>query len=172
VTGAGAPRGRLRPNSPPQWDSPWLKWLEQVQDLSGVRHYGQDSTFNRLRQWWQEGRSPAAAADWLARKPTVEKPNCYACQFRHSIPGDAHSECRAPGSSVLRSMDFMVKALAAPPEGDLVVAFDKGPGGPAMTIGFDVYGVQQGYAIWPLNFDPLWLKQCTAFSPKVATDDA
>lgn len=33
----------------------------------------------------------------------------------------------------------------------------------SMNIEFDVGAIQQGWATWPFNFDPIWLKQCTGY---------
>ncbi len=36
----------------------------------------------------------------------------------------------------------------------------------------DEYGIKSGWFIWPLNFDPVWLKSCDGFSTKQEDKDA
>jgi hypothetical protein len=28
----------------------------------------------------------------------------------------------------------------------------------------DIHGIRSGWFMWPLNFDPVWLKSCNGFS--------
>ena len=64
------------------------------------------------------------------------KPNCYECEYRGIIPGDAHSCCRHPGKAT------------------------------ELNIKGDPHGVRCGWFMWPMNFDPIWLLNCDGFKQK------
>jgi len=34
------------------------------------------------------------------------------------------------------------------------------------------HGVRMGWFAWPYNFDPVWLLECSGFTPKVPAHDA
>lgn len=63
------------------------------------------------------------------------KPECYKCKYRQTIPGDAHSKCTNPKS------------------------FDQ------LHIKANKIGIQGGWFCWPFNFDPVWLENCNGFKP-------
>lgn len=62
----------------------------------------------------------------------MEKPNCYKCVHKLSVPGSAHSRCN--------NFDARVQG--------------------------DPYGIRSGWFMWPLNYDPTWLRSCDGFSDK------
>ena len=73
-------------------------------------------------------------------RPALDgKPNCYACRHRRSISGDAHSLCAHPN------------ALAA------------AAGIPVMTVKGHPHGIRSGWFVFPFNFDPVWLLECSGF---------
>lgn len=83
-------------------------------------------------------------------------PNCYECKHRGSLAGDCHSQCNHPK---INESD----RLLAP------VAMVLGMPSQAMKqldIQLDSYGVQMNWAIWPINYDPIWLKNCNGFEKK------
>lgn len=73
-----------------------------------------------------------------------EKPNCYKCQYRGTIPGDCHSRCNHP------SVGQDINNLAV-----------KG----------DAHGIRSGWFMWPANFDPTWLLTCNGFTAKKEADN-
>jgi hypothetical protein len=80
------------------------------------------------------------------------KPNCYKCKYRGGVPGSAHSSCRHPAASPI-----------------YLLVFTAGKGGftsPTISIQGNTHGVRSGWFFWPLNFDPVWLEQCTGFEEK------
>lgn len=69
-TGKAFPGVRVRylpmspaPNRDP-WRSHWLRWLEEVQNLCGLRAYDA-ATYRQLVARHSVGESPQDAADWL-----------------------------------------------------------------------------------------------------------
>lgn len=73
----------------------------------------------------------------------MNKPNCYKCEYRGTLPGDAHSCCKYPDA--LHRPGHMTKMLC---------------------IKGEQRGIDNGWFIWPFNFDPIWLKRCDGFKPK------
>lgn len=73
----------------------------------------------------------------------MDKPNCYKCEYRGTLPGDAHSQCKYP--DVFRRPGYMTRML---------------------RIKGEQHGIDNGWFIWPFNFDPTWLKNCDGFKPK------
>lgn len=100
----------------------------------------------------------------MAKAKSTKKrghPNCYDCEYRGELPGDAHSKCRHP--AVIESTDGGMGMLLG-----LFVRSD--PNMPERTMGigdkiiktrFSSYGIARGWANWPWNFDPIWLERCT-----------
>lgn len=81
--------------------------------------------------------------------------NCYECQHRRNIPGDAHSSCAHP----------KVKPLLSDPIGGLLTIL----GGVDISeqvsypkVMLNPHGVRMGWASWPFNFDPVWVESCDA----------
>lgn len=65
---------------------------------------------------------------------------CYTCKYRRDIPGDAHSSCAkfdvAEAYYVLRNR---------------------------LSPQFAEHGINNGWAFWPMNFDPVWLEKCNFY---------
>ncbi len=85
------------------------------------------------------------------------KPNCYECIHRRELPGDSHSRCAH--SSVQQVSDDPLFKL-----------FSLVGGGPPLPLkGIEVvgnpHGIRNGWFMWPVNFDPVWLQSCSGFEP-------
>jgi hypothetical protein len=91
-----------------------------------------------------------------------EKPNCYECKHRGSVAGDAHSCCRHPEVSkvVDVSMGMFGIALMYSNPNKINVLAQK------MDITAEPHGIQNGWFVWPFNFDPTWLHSCNGFDKK------
>ena len=84
------------------------------------------------------------------------KPNCYECQYRGDIPGDAHSRCCHPE----------VKADSNPFGAMVEVLMGKhSEAARKLGIKGDFMGIRRGWFVWPANFDPTWLVECNGFTP-------
>lgn len=79
-----------------------------------------------------------------------EKPNCYSCIHRGTIPGDAHSCCHYPGNKTGMFDLFIQPANNAE----------------KLNIKAHPHGVRNGWFMWPVNFDPVWLLNCDGFQEK------
>ena len=86
-----------------------------------------------------------------------EKPNCYECQYRGNIPGDAHSMCHHPE---VKQDGNMFTALIGMMSGDNLGASKK------LNIKAQAHGVRSGWFMWPANFDPVWLISCNGFKQR------
>ena len=66
-------RGRERrvtpPLSPSVWRRPWLAWLDEVENLSGIRYLGDypvgENRLEHLHEMFETGRTSREGADWL-----------------------------------------------------------------------------------------------------------
>lgn len=79
------------------------------------------------------------------------KANCHKCQNRGSVPGSAHSSCS------LGKVPFVIPNVKL----DLGFVELEIP----MVAGKE-HGIKNGWFIWPVNFDPAWLKYCLLFEQK------
>lgn len=79
--------------------------------------------------------------------------DCYNCPYRRAVVGSAHSECEHPGVGELGFMfalALMQNIKAAEP-----------------AIYINPSGAANGWANWPINFDPIWIT-CNL---KIETDE-
>jgi len=82
---------------------------------------------------------------------------CYRCEYRGSVPGDAHSKCNHPEMQGRTAVLTLMSAK--PDEGGNVVEFAFSP----FVVVASYYGYSSGWFYFPLNFDPVWLVRCDGF---------
>ena len=87
---------------------------------------------------------------------TGNVPNCYKCKHRGEVLGDAHSSCRHPAASPLYSQFFLM--------GKSAIASNE------FELRGNTHGVRSGWFVWPINFDPVWLEQCSLFEDSTKAD--
>lgn len=75
--------------------------------------------------------------------------NCYNCPFRKPCVGSAHSRCTVLGEG--QEALLFAAALQQRPDTKFV-------SGDEDLLTFDRYGVESGWCMWPINFDPTWVK--------------
>lgn len=68
-------------------------------------------------------------------------PNCYDCIYRSDIPGNTYSRCNHP------------EALKNPFEANH-----------KLEIKAVEHGVRMGWFYWPVQYDPVWLRNCNGFT--------
>lgn len=92
----------------------------------------------------------------------MDKPNCYECVYRGTIPGDCHSTCNHPDSGYKSSDPLwsLVTMIARR------VEFPTTPLGSNMGIVGNPHGIRNGWFFWPANFDPVWLESCDGFKQR------
>lgn len=78
----------------------------------------------------------------------MKKNDCYQCPYRRKLQHSAHSACKVLDGEFALAFSISVssgeiKAIDSP-EGQL--------------LKFDPHGVANGWCIWPINFDPVWVE--------------
>jgi hypothetical protein len=91
----------------------------------------------------------------------MDKPNCYKCKHRGTLPGSAHSKCNHPEVASGTSNPIM----------NVLAAFASVGRTPpmqleALNVKGDPHGIKNGWFNWPWNFDPAWLVSCDGFEGK------
>lgn len=61
---------------------------------------------------------------------------CYGCQFRMDIPGDAHSMCAV---GIFQAQGRIKDVI---------------------QVSGSTHGTRSGWFAWPYNYDPVWLESC------------
>src|SRR5688572_21156552 len=99
----------------------------------------------------------------------MSKPNCYECIHRGEVPGSAHSSCRHPATQPVHADPLMRFAgLIGKRGGPQLMAMAPNAADDAarrLDIRANFHGIRNGWFVWPMNFDPTWLEQCTGFTP-------
>lgn len=98
----------------------------------------------------------------------MDAPNCYRCEYRRDVPGDAHSSCHHPPFAKMldNPMAQLISGLAGKRFGAVgpVPLVEEGQK-PIKVVG-NPYGIKKGWFNWPFNFDPGWLMECSGYTPK------
>lgn len=79
----------------------------------------------------------------------IVKHNCYTCKHRRNVPGSAHSSCQ------IEDLDERILTILA-----IEVAR---AGGNFKNIKLNGHGMLNGWAFWPLDFDPVWVEHCNFY---------
>ena len=86
--------------------------------------------------------------------------NCYKCEYRGNVPGDAHSCCNHPKVSNDNPLSQLMAMLRRP------INSSVDPAAEELNIQANAHGVRSGWFCWPMNFDPVWLENCDGFKIK------
>jgi len=82
----------------------------------------------------------------------MKNPKCHKCIHRGNVPGNTHSCCTHPS---LNAADEILSLLGV-----------SSPALKELKIEGDPHGIEMGWFIWPVNFDPIWLKNCNGYEEK------
>lgn len=86
-----------------------------------------------------------------------KKHDCWKCQYRtEGIPGSAHIGC-----SLLEE-----KRLTYDSAGRIMGIFAAMSGSVPKGIEVNEHGRRNGWAAWPVDFDPVWIEKCVYFETK------
>ena len=88
--------------------------------------------------------------------------NCYKCEFRGTVPGSAHSSCNVV-KHILEGVD---EGRIASLELALMVGKASLENNGEEAVKRDPHGVKNGWANWPLDFDPVWI-DCSLFTDEI-----
>lgn len=81
----------------------------------------------------------------------MKKADCYKCIYRGTVPGDTHSCCKYPNTKT-GLFDLFCKE-------NTEIAIK-------LNIVGNSHGINNGWFMWPINFDPVWLENCDGFKEK------
>lgn len=92
----------------------------------------------------------------------MNKPNCYKCVYRRNLAGDCHSRCAHPafGSEGDNPMAEILAIFAG--VGRVAPIQMEGEG---IKVVGNPHGIKNGWFNHPFNFDPIWLIECSGFTP-------
>lgn len=90
-----------------------------------------------------------------------EKKNCYSCIHRRSIPGDAHSECFHPTISETLFIRTMLMTLTLQYGSHVLKSLKD------LHIDVEPHAISAGYFSFPINFDPIWIRECKGHTQNV-----
>lgn len=95
----------------------------------------------------------------------MEKPNCYECKHREQLSFDAHSACKHPAfEGSVTTVLALLATLHASRRGGPIEATQG-----EITVKGNPHGIRNGWFMHPINFDPVWVEECTGFEPKQST---
>ena len=82
----------------------------------------------------------------------INTPKCYNCKYRGEVAGSCHSSCHHPklGGAAGEMIATLVFANAQQS---------------LLGIKGNRHGINSGWFMWPINFDPVWLEACEGFTP-------
>lgn len=84
----------------------------------------------------------------------MEKNNCYNCPHRGEVSGSAHSRCNHPAFTGKNGLAVAMHFAERP--GTKMVA-ETTDGEEIVLLEFDPHGVRNGWCLFPINFDPVWV---------------
>ncbi len=95
----------------------------------------------------------------------MSKPNCYECKFRGTVPGSAHSRCNVLSSNCSNESEvFELEILLSTHRVQLTNKETN-----ESLVKLNDHGIVNGWASWPIDFDPIWVDGCV-FETKKETD--
>ena len=97
-------------------------------------------------------------------KMAKKEHNCYDCVFRGKVPGSAHSSCNVLSKDG-KSIDPLAELALA--TGIAKIRDEQGRD----AVKLDPIGIQGGWAMWPINFDPVWVDSCAFYKSKESMND-
>lgn len=84
--------------------------------------------------------------------------DCYKCKYRGTVPGSVHSSC-----SVIRDTNkeksFELEMLLASGQYRLTLNDTNDD-----VVKLNEHGVKNGWASWPIDFDPVWVESCLFYT--------
>lgn len=90
----------------------------------------------------------------------MKEKDCYNCKFRGNVSGSAHSCCNVIRGTVSdKEKGLELELLLASHQ----VEMTRG-GEPIVKL--NKHGIANGWANWPLDFDPTWVESCEFHTEK------
>ena len=83
------------------------------------------------------------------------KVKCYDCKHCWNVAGSHHSSCNHPitenGTNIMLMLEIMATG---------------GVNQESLKIKASHHGIQHGWVNYPLDFDPIWIDECTGFEQR------
>lgn len=88
--------------------------------------------------------------------------NCHECIYVGNVPGSVHRSCKVLHTSEVS--ENIVRLLEIGIATGMAELNDKETGEPVVKL--DPHGVKNGWAAWPVDFDPIWIQECKFYKNK------
>lgn len=88
----------------------------------------------------------------------MNKQSCYNCKFIGTLPGSAHSRCNLIRETSQKESGTMELMLAMK-QVSLINEETK-----EELVQLNPHGVKNGWATWPIDFDPIWVERCVFYT--------
>jgi hypothetical protein len=86
--------------------------------------------------------------------------NCHNCIHHRTLPGNAHIECDVPLFDQAAMLLIWMHSLTS--KGNMIYkSYDD-----SFEVELNSTGIKGGWAMWPINFDPIWIVRCTRYKEK------
>ena len=93
--------------------------------------------------------------------------DCHNCKHVGNVAGSAHRCCNHPVKEAAIPAILLRAAQGMMSETPLGTLFNKYTGEEiSPVIKINPIGIEGGWALWPLNFDPCWIETCILFDKK------
>jgi hypothetical protein len=87
-----------------------------------------------------------------------EKAKCLTCMYRGPVPHSRHSSCHHPRvDDIMGDHDTLAKLIDLLAGGITPNFFDD------LRIEITEGAIESRWALWPFNFDPVWIESCTGY---------
>lgn len=93
----------------------------------------------------------------------MKKHNCHTCKNKGSVAGSSHSNCTFFNQEQAIYIS-MLSLQSLEPLGRLINNKTKEDLGPVIKL--NKTGVEGGWCIFPINFDPRWIEECKLYEEK------
>jgi len=90
-------------------------------------------------------------------------PNCYECVHRRSLPGESHSACHHPSTRSMHEGGGVLGLVAILGKRSGFTSIESSPSARVLNVSGDPVAVSRGWFLWPVNYDPRWLRRCDGF---------
>lgn len=88
----------------------------------------------------------------------MNEQSCYNCKFRGTLPGTHHSRCNLIKETNQKESGAMELMLAM----KQVSLINEGT--KEELVQLNPHGVKNGWASWPIDFDPIWVEKCSFYT--------
>lgn len=88
---------------------------------------------------------------------------CYECKYRGTVLGSVHSSCKSLREICDNTKDVSLLELLIGSGSVQMTVTDSDSGKTEPIVSLNEHGVKNGWANWPIDFDPIWVDKCKLF---------